>query len=123
MTNAASDKKSFSRASLDITYNLLRQKEPQLSLTIRNILFQQPEQKMLEQLDNKYTDNFVVELDTHLVRKIVETLMIILEESKITHAEDNTSLFRPILIQSIITEWTVLAKNMFDEFQSKKDNK
>ena len=120
MSNSDSDKKTFSRASLEISYNLLRQKEPQLSLTIRNILFQQPEQKNSEQLDNKNTDNFVVELDTHSVRKIVETLMIILEESKKTHTEDNTSLFRPILIQSIITEWTVLAKNMFDEY--KKNN-
>ena len=120
MSNSDSDKKTFSRASLDISYNLLRQKEPQLSLTIRNILFQQPEQKNSEQLDNKNTDNFVVELDTHSVRKIVETLMIILEESKKTHTEGNTSLFRPILIQSIITEWTVLAKNMFDEYKNNK---
>jgi len=120
MSNSDSDKKTFSRASLEISYNLLRQKEPQLSLTIRNILFQQPEQKNSEQLDNKNTDNFVVELDTHSVRKIVETLMIILEESKKTHTEDNTSLFRPILIQSIITEWTVLAKNIFDEYTNNK---
>jgi len=120
MSNSDSDKKTFSRASLEISYNLLRQKEPQLSLTIRNILFQQPEQKNSEQLDNKNTDNFIVELDTHSVRKIVETLMIILEESKKTHTEDNTSLFRPILIQSIIAEWTVLAKNIFDEYTNNK---
>lgn len=122
MNDSNSQNNIFSRASLDISYNLLRHKEPQLALTIRNILFQEPIKKRPEQVDIKHTDNFIVSLDTFQVRKIVETLMIILNESAKTHNEDNTSLFRPALIQSMINEWTVLAKNMFDEYQQNKDS-
>lgn len=122
MNDTNSQNNIFSRATLDISYSLLRQKEPQLALTIRNILFQEPIEKQPEQIDIKHTDNFIVSLDTFQVRKIVETLMIILNESSKTHNEDNTSLFRPSLIQSMINEWTVLAKNMFDEYQQNKDS-
>ena len=114
--------KTLSRASLDISYNLLRKVEPQLALTIRNILFQAPIEKRPEQADNKNTDLFEVSLDTLQVRKIVETLMDILNQSTQTHDEDNTSLFRPVIVQSIINEWTVLAKNMFDDYQRNKDS-
>lgn len=117
-----SSKSIFSRASLDISYTLLRKVEPQLALTIRNILFQEPIKKKSDQPDNKNTDFFVVALDTFEVRKIVETLMDILNEATDTHTEGNTTLFRPVLIQSIINEWTVLAKNMFDEYQQNKDS-
>ena len=122
MNDSSSHNNVFSRASLDISYNLLRHKEPQLALTIRNILFQTPVEKRPDQIDIKHTDNFKVSLDTFQVRKIVETLMIILNESSKIHNEDNTSLFRPALIQSMINEWTVLAKNMFDEYQQNKDS-
>ena len=120
MSSPAPNNNAFSRASLDISYNLLRKKEPQLALTIRNILFQQPLEKSQQQIDNKTTDQFLVSLDSFQVRKIVETLMEVLNESSKTHSEDNTSIFRPILIQSIINEWTVLAKAMFDEYQKNK---
>jgi len=120
MQNPATNN-TFSRASLDMSYSLLRKKEPQLALTIRNILFQKPLDKNSNQADNKNTDVFTVSLDTFQVRKIVETLMLILNESSTTHTHDTTSLFRPVLIQSIINEWTVLAKNMFDEYQQNKD--
>ena len=112
---------TFSRASLDISYSLLRKVEPQLALTIRNILFQIPIEKRPEQADNKNTDLFEVSLDTFQVRQIVETLMEILNQSSQTHDKDNTSLFRPVIIQSIINEWTVLAKNMFDKYQKNKE--
>ena len=112
----------LSRATLDITYKLLRNHEPQLALTIRNILFEPAIENKPEQIDNKHTDNFHINLNTFEVRKIVETLMHILNESSENHSEDNTSLFRPILIQSIINDWTVLAKNMFDEYQKNKES-
>ena len=120
MTNSILTDKLFSRASLDMSYNLLRKKEPQLALTIRNILFSQPVEKNPDQPDNKNTDRFLVELDTFAVRKIVETLMDVLNESSESHTEDNTSLFRPVLIESIMSEWTALAKCMFDEYQESK---
>jgi len=121
MTTPASKENIFTRASLDISYQLLRKKEPQLALTIRNLLFKQPIEKTDDQADNKNSDSFVVELDTYSVRNIVEALMGVLKESSETHTNDNTSLFRPILIQSIINEWTVLAKFMFDEYQKNND--
>lgn len=122
MDNSTPQKNVFSRASLDISYNLLRNKEPQLALTIRNILFQTPVKKQPDQIDNKNSDSFLVSLDTFQIRKVVETLMQILNESSKTHNDDNTSLFRPVIIQSIVNEWTVLAKNMFDEYQQNKDS-
>ena len=121
MDNINSLDKIFSRASLDMSYNLLRSKEPQLALTVRNILFQTPVDKLPEQAKNRNTDHFKVTLDTFQVRKIVETLMVVLNESSQTQTKDNTSLFRPVIIQSIINEWTVLAKNMLDEYQLNKD--
>ena len=121
MSDTPTNEIVFSRASLDITYSLLRKKEPQLALTIRNILFQQPVIKTQQQVDSKNTDHFKVKLGSFQVRSIVEALMETLNESNETHTEDNTSLFRPILIQSIINEWTVLAKNMFDEYNKNKN--
>jgi len=118
MSDSISKDKLFSRASLDMSYNLLRKKDPQLALTIRNILFNQPVDKKSEQPDNKNTDSFLVDLDTFAVRKVVETLMEVLKESSETHTDDNTSLFRPVLIESIMSEWTALAKCMFDEYQA-----
>lgn len=121
MENSES-KNTFSRASLDMSYNLLRKKEPQLALTIRNILFQPPLEKKSNQPRNKNSDTFNVSLDTLQVRKIVETLMIILNESTKAHTKDNTSLFRPAVIQAMISEWTVLAKSMLDEYQQNQDS-
>ena len=112
----------FSRASLDISYNLLRKADPQLALTVRNILFETPAEKTSDKPDNPHTDQFKVQLDSLQVRKIVEVLMDVLNQSSETHTEDNTSLFRPVLIQSIINEWTVLAKSMFDEYQQNKES-
>jgi len=125
MSNKGPDNRIFSRATLDISYNLLRKNHPQLALTIRNILFQQPVKKNSDQADNKVSDHFLVELTSYDVRNIIESLMQILNEANATNAaknnaEDNTSIFRPILIQSIINEWTVLAKSMFDEYQRNK---
>jgi len=122
MSDTHSGKSVFSRASLDISYNLLRKKEPQLALTIRNILFQKPVDKKQDQIESKTTDHFKVELDSFQIRSILEALMEVLKESNETHTEDNTSLFRPILIQSIINEWTVLAKEMFDEYQNNSNS-
>jgi len=122
MPNNTSQKTILSRATLDISYHLLRKQDPQLALTVRNILFQNPIEKTNEKIKNKNTDQFIISLDTFTVRKIIETLSDILEQSKQTHTDDNTSLFRPVLIQSIIDEWTILAKIMFIEYKKSKPN-
>ncbi len=120
MTNSI--KKSadvFNRSVIDMSFTLLRTKNPKLALNVRNILFQDILQKNGSIPSNKHTDTFIVNLDSFQVRAIIEILSEVMAESQQLDPKTNTSIFRPVLIESILNEWLELAKLMLLKIQFK----
>ncbi len=120
MTNSI--KKSadvFNRSVIDMSFTLLRTKNPKLALNVRNILFQDILQKNGSIPSNKHTDTFIVNLDSFQVRAIIEILSEVMAESQQLDPKTNTSIFRPVLIESILNEWLALAKLMLSKIQFK----
>jgi len=107
----------FNRGVLDMTFTMLRDKDPKLALLIRNNLFNVAVIKSNDTPDNKNADTFKINLDSFQVRAIVEHLNEILEESQKLDPSKNTSIFRPVLIESIMNEWLNLATLMFSKFK------
>jgi hypothetical protein len=99
----------FNRSVLDMSFTLLRNKEPKLALLIRNILFNVTISKSEQAPENKNADLFKIELKPSQVNKIVNNLNQILEENLKIDPTKNTSIFRPVIIESIVKEWTNLA--------------
>ncbi len=105
----------FNRSVLDMSFTLLRKKQPKLALLIRNILFTVKLTKPNNSPNNANTDIFKINLDSLQVRAIVENLNeILLENQQLDHS-NNTSIFRPLLIESILNEWLELAKLMLKQ--------
>lgn len=100
-----------------MSFTLLRNKEPTLALLIRNILFNVAVTKSKDSPDNKNADSFKVNLNSFQVRAIVENLNDVLNESLKLDPAKNTSLFRPVLIESIMNEWLNLATLMFSDLK------
>ncbi len=112
----------FNRSVLDMSFTLLRTKDPKLALIVRNILFQEIAEKNGSSPRNKHSDTFIVNLDSFQVRAIVEVLNEVMAESQQLDPKTNTSLFRPVLVESILTEWLALARLMFSNLQSGQKN-
>lgn len=108
----------FNRSVLDMSFTLLRNKEPTLALLIRNILFNVPVTKSEITLENKNADMFKIDLDSYQVRAIVENLNDVLEDSLKLDPTENTSIFRPVLIESIVNEWLNLATFMYEKLKN-----
>jgi len=108
----------FNRSVLDMSFTLLRKKDPTLALLVRNILFNVAVSKSENSPDNKNADLFKVNLDSHQVRAIVENLNEILGESQKLDPTKNTSIFRPVLIESIVKEWLSLATLLYDKLKN-----
>ncbi|MFV2059875.1 MAG: hypothetical protein ACC653_04270 [Gammaproteobacteria bacterium] len=101
----------FNRSILDMSFTLLRNKEPKLALQIRNIVFNQSVIHSKNTSDNKNADLFKVKLSPSQISAIVENLNQILQESLKLDPTENTSIFRPILIESILKEWSTLKRS------------
>jgi len=110
----------FNRSVLDMSFTLLRKKDPKLALLIRNILFNAALTKSGDTPDNKSADLFQVNLNSHQIRAIVENLNDVLDESLKLDSTKNTSIFRPVLIESLLNEWLSLATFMYSNL--KKEN-
>jgi len=101
----------FSRGSLKLTFDLIRKKDPQLALSVRNIIGGIPLPKAISQLDNQNSDHFRVALDSFQVRAIVESLM---EYSK-SEITGNTNPGTAIMAKTLIEDWITLARRMIAE--------
>lgn len=106
-----SDPDVFSRGSLKLTYDMVRSKNAQLALTVRNITGGEPLPRQDQDSDSKYADYFRVELDSFQVRAIVEALMEQVQES--AQRPDNPGAM--IVAKTLIDEWLALARKMFAE--------
>ena len=106
-----SDPDVFSRGSLKLTYDIIRSKNAQLALTVRNIIGGEPLPREDDGADSKYADYFRVELDSFQVRAVVEGLMQQVQES--AQSPDNPGAM--IVAKTLIDEWLALARKMFAE--------
>ncbi|MFT6154365.1 MAG: hypothetical protein ACJA0E_000188 [Bermanella sp.] len=97
----------FSRGSLKLTYDALRQINPMLALQVRNITQGQPLPKNRSDADNKHADYFTVDLDSFQVRAVVEGLMACSDN------KDNRGL--AIMAKSLLQDWKNLVHKMINE--------
>lgn len=98
----------FSRGSLKLTFDLLRKKQPQLALTIRNIANGEPLPKEDGENEGRNSDHFKVEIDSYQVRAVVETLALFCQ------AGDGKS-GQAIVARTLIEDWMSLARKMVAE--------
>lgn len=106
-----SDPDIFSYGSLKFTYDLIRKKDAQLALSVRNIIGSEPLPKKESGNDNKRSDHFRVNLDSFQVRAVVESLM----EQAQRALEGNNNLGMAIMANTLIDDWMALARKMIDE--------
>ncbi len=104
-----SDPYVFSRGSLKLTYDLLRNVNPALALVIRNITSLSPLPKLEGDVDNAITDCFLIDLDSFQVRAVVEGL---LKRSQLNKIEDAGT---KVVAVALIEDWLALANEMIDE--------
>ena len=108
-TSITQDPYIFSRGSLVHTFDLIRKKDPQLALIIRNFTCGTPLPKLEVQPDNKHTDFFKVELDSLQVRAIVEALM----DYEQGESSDSGAA---VVARTLMQDWMRLAHKMISEF-------
>ena len=102
---AAKDPNIFSRGSLKLTFDLIRKKNPNLALTVRNITGGKPLPKDISEVDNKHADHFRVDLDSFQVRAVVEGLM---QQSKANEGDPGLE----IMAKTLMDDWMSLARKM-----------
>ncbi|MBL4795066.1 MAG: hypothetical protein JKY24_06115 [Pseudomonadales bacterium] len=95
----------FSRGGLKLTYDLIRKKNARLALDLLNILGGEPIPKEPDDVDNKHSDEFRVDLDSFQVRAVVEALM------EYQEADPGVA----IMAKTLIEDWTALAHKMVAE--------
>ena len=103
----------FSRGGLIHTFDLVRKKNPQLALDIRNITAGTPLPKPETLIDNKHTDYFTVNLSSFQVRAIVE---ILVEYGQTEDKEAGTA----VVARTLLDDWMRLAKQMISELPNDK---
>jgi hypothetical protein len=108
-----SDPYVFSRGSLKLTYDLLRQQSPSLALVIRNITSLPPMPKLEGDVDNAITDCFLVDLEAVQVRAVVENLT-----QKIRQGSDVGS---NVVAQALLEDWLELAEAMLKSHWHKNE--
>ncbi|MEH6405236.1 MAG: hypothetical protein V7750_17815 [Sneathiella sp.] len=92
----------FSRGSLNLTYELIRKKDAELALTVRNISHEDPINVNSDPDKNRNSDFFRVALDSFQVRAVVENLML----------QDDSEPGRAILAKVLMEDWMKLATKM-----------
>ena len=103
-----SDPEIFSRGSLKLTYDLLRNKNPSLALTVRNMTGGNPLPKAEDQAEDKNSDHFKVTLNSFEVRAVVEYLM----EYGQDDVEIKSQLGMAVVAKALMEDWIILAHKM-----------
>lgn len=101
----------FSRGSLKLTYDLIRNKDALLALNIRNIMHTEPLPKEAADIGNEHSDRFKVDLDSLQVRAIVEGLAAQVPGS----TDDKTNPGKAVLVKTLVEDWMKLARKMIEE--------
>jgi hypothetical protein len=99
----------FSRGSIQITFEFLRKRNPRLALAVRNLAGGEPLAKDYEErLDDKNTDHFRVELDSHDVREVVEELMTFTRPDAVGLHNSGVN----IMVRTLMQDWLSFAHQM-----------
>jgi hypothetical protein len=98
----------FSRGSLKLTFEILRQHNASLALSIRNILGSEPLAKTADAIDNKHADHFRVTLDSHQVRAVVEALATYCRQENGGEQTTGSHIMATVLLD----DWLALARVM-----------
>ena len=106
----------FNRGSLQLAADLIRTHNPQLAMTIRNILAGTP---IGENNTRSAADYFKVGVDSFQVRAIVEALAKQRHAAQL--ANENPGLV--VVTNTLIADWTALANKMIAELpESQRPN-
>lgn len=103
----------FNRGSLELTYSLIKSKEPEIALELTRILGNNPICSRQFRADNIYQESFYVSLNSRQVRCVVEVLLAI-----INTPYDDTTLGMNVVAKSLIEEWMKLATAMMRELNT-----
>ncbi|MEY8203757.1 MAG: hypothetical protein RPR40_01675 [Bermanella sp.] len=106
-----SDADVFSRGSLKLSYDLLRQANPSLALQVRNIISGEPLPKEGVDNTNKNSDHFRVTLDSFQVRAVVEGLMAYNQNEVLAKKQPGLA----VMAKALMEDWIVLARKMVSE--------
>ncbi|NKB34462.1 MAG: hypothetical protein GKR91_15325 [Pseudomonadales bacterium] len=98
----------FSRASLQLTFDLLRSKTPQLALDVRNLTGSDPLPRAPEDGDDKNGDNFRVSLDLNKVRAVVQGLMEFTQPDAVDIKNPEIN----IMARALMQDWLILAHHL-----------
>ncbi len=104
-TRASDHPEVFSRGALELSFRLLRKRNPALALEIQNVLVcgKLPCPKN----DNQTNDRFHVNMGAHTVGKIIAALTEMGQQALL----DDTGLRgRRVVIRTLIQEWMSLAE-------------
>ena len=111
-----SDADIFSRGGLKYTFELVRRKNPELALRIRNITGGAPLPKTNSQPTNKNSDHFRVDLDSFQVRAIVEALI----ETTQQNPEGGKPAAMGGVARTLMEDWMTLAQKMIAELPDRE---
>jgi hypothetical protein len=106
-----SDSYVFSRGSLKLTYDLLRQSNPALALQVRNIVSGEALPKADANEGNENSDHFKVTLDSFQVRAVVEGLMQYNQDELLAKKQPGLA----VMAKALMDDWIVLARKMVSE--------
>ena len=106
-----SDADVFSRGSLKLSYDCLRQSNPALALQVRNIINGEPLPKDGTDKENKNSDHFRVTLDSFQVRAVGEGLMVYNQNELLAKQQPGLA----VMAKALMEDWIVLAKKMISE--------
>jgi hypothetical protein len=106
-----SDSDVFSRGSLKLTYDLLRQSNPALALQVRNIVSGEALPKADVNEGNANSDHFKVTLDSFQVRAVVEGLMQYNQDELLAKKQPGLA----VMAKALMEDWIVLARKMVGE--------
>ncbi len=106
-----SDADVFSRGSLKLSYDCLRQSNPALALQVRNMINGEALPKDPSETGNKNSDHFRVTLDSFQVRAVVECLMEYNQNEILAKQQPGLA----VMAKALMEDWIVLAKKMISE--------
>ena len=98
----------FSRASLQLTFDLLRKNHPQLALEVRNITGGTPHSRDPDAGDDRNGDNFRVDLPSQRVREVVQGLMEFTQPDAVDICNPEIN----IMARTLMQDWLILAHKL-----------
>ena len=94
----------FSYGSLQLTFTLIRKRNPALALQVRNLLWSTPSANSCQQSKSRHSDCFRVTLDSYQVREVIEAL--------VDCGDDINDVGAELLAHALLDDWIALADVM-----------